>query len=167
MEGEAQKLSAEPPEVPPPTCTTGGTGWGQASFWEAEGGVQREGSNETAVERLDLKRDVVANCSSSNAPPCQPPVPNGGASATPSNWGCSLQRLEGSNRTRWQEHCRQACRRQGPGGFPTPQGVVLSDLGDTIQTVLPHDGASDFGVSQLICAEAVRGGSPTAASHSS
>jgi hypothetical protein len=74
---------------------------------------------------------------------CQP----GGASTTPSNWSCSLQRLEGLNRTRWREHCRRACRRQRPGGFPTPQGVVLGGLGDAIQTVLPHDGASDFGAS--------------------
>ena len=42
-----------------------------------------------AVERLDLGRDVAANRSSSNAPPRRPPVPNGGASATPSNWSCS------------------------------------------------------------------------------
>jgi len=31
-EGEPQKISAEPPEVPPPTCTTGGTGWGHATL---------------------------------------------------------------------------------------------------------------------------------------
>ena len=91
-EGEAQKILAETPEVPPPTCTTGETGWGHAPFWEGEGGVQRERSNETAVEQLDLKRDVAANRSSSNAPPRQPPVPNGGVSTTPLNWSCSSQR---------------------------------------------------------------------------
>ena len=52
--------------------------------------MQRDGSEEVAVERLNLGRDVAANRSSSDAPPHRPPVPvpNGGASATPSNWSC-------------------------------------------------------------------------------
>ncbi len=49
-EGEDQEISAEPPDFPPPTCTTGGTGWGHATIWEAEGGVRRDGSEEAAVE---------------------------------------------------------------------------------------------------------------------
>jgi len=145
--GEDQEISVEPPDFPPQTRTTGGTGWGHATIWEAEGGVRRDGSKEAAEERLDLGGDVAANRSSSDAPPRRPPVPNGGASTTPPYWSCSLQRSEGSNCTRRQEHCRQACRRQRLGGFLTPQGVVSSSLGDAIQTVLPHDGTSDFGAS--------------------
>ena len=131
-EGEDQEISAEPPDLPPSTCTTGGTGWGHATIWEAERGVQRDGSEETAVERLDLGGDVAANRSSSDAPPRRPPVPNGGASTTPSNWICSLQQSEGLNCTRQREHRRRACERQRPGGFPTPKGVVSGSLGDAI-----------------------------------
>jgi len=54
------------------------TGWGHTTLWEAEGGVQRECSEEAAVEPLDLGRDVAANRSSSDAPLVWPPVPNGG-----------------------------------------------------------------------------------------
>ena len=142
---EDQEISAELPDFPPQTRTTGGTGWGHATIWEAEGGVRRDGSKEAAEERLDLGGDVAANCSSSDALPHRPPVPNGGASTTPPYWSCSLQRSEGSNCTRRQEHFCQACRRQRPGGFLTPQGVVSSSLRDAIQTMLPHNGTSDFG----------------------
>ncbi len=40
--------------------------------------MQRGGSGKMTVERLDLGRDVAANCSSSNALLHQPPVPNRG-----------------------------------------------------------------------------------------
>ena len=100
-EGEAQEISVEPPEVPPPTCTAGGTGWGYATIWEAEGRVQRDGPKEAAVEQLDLGRDVAANHSLSDAPPRRPPVPNGGVLATPPNRSCSSHQSEGSNRTHW------------------------------------------------------------------
>ena len=166
-EGEAQEILAEPPEVPAPTCTTRGTGWGHVTIWEAEGGVRRDGSKAAAVERMDLRRDVATNCSLSDAPPRRPPVPNGGASATPPNWSCSSQRSEGSNHTRRREHRRQACGWQRPGSFPSPQGVVSGSLGDAILTVLPHDGMSDFGASQLVCTETVPRGPPPTASHSS
>jgi hypothetical protein len=60
-EGAAQEILAEPPEVPPAACTAGGTRASHATLWEPEGGMQRGGSDETAVERLDLSRDVAAN----------------------------------------------------------------------------------------------------------
>ncbi len=44
--------------------------------------MRRDGSEEAAVERLDLGGDVAANHLSSDAPPRRPPLPNGGASAT-------------------------------------------------------------------------------------
>jgi hypothetical protein len=77
-EGETQKISTWPPEVPPPPPTIGGTGWGHTTIRETEGGVRRDGSEEAAVERLDLGGNVAANRQSSDAPPRRPPVPNGG-----------------------------------------------------------------------------------------
>ena len=144
MEGETEEISARPPEAPPSTPTIGGTGWGHATLRETERGVRGDGSKEAAVERLDLGGDVAANRSSSNAPPLRPPVPDGGASTAPPNWSRSSQRPEESNRPRWQEHHRRACGWQRPGGVPPPQRMVSGSLGDAIQTVPSHDGASDF-----------------------
>ena len=165
-EGETQKISTWSPEVPPPTPTIGGTGWGHATIREAEGGVRRDGSEEAAVERLDLGGDVAANCPSSDALPRRPPVPNGGASAAPPNWSRSSQRSEGSHRTRRREHRRRACRWQRPGGVPPPQRVVSDSLRDAIQTVLSHDGASDFRPGQFVRAETIPRGPPPAPSYS-
>jgi hypothetical protein len=165
-EGETQKISTWSPEVPPPTPTIGGTGWGHATIREAEGGVRRDGSEEAAVERLDLGGDVAANRPSSNAPPRWPPVPNGGALTAPPNWSRSSQRSEGSNRTRRREHRHQACGWQRPGGFRHLKGWESGSLGDAIQTVLSHDGASDFRAGQFVRAETIPRGPPPAPSYS-
>jgi hypothetical protein len=45
-----------------------------------------------------------------------------------------------------EPHRCRACGWQCPGGLPPPQRVVSGSHRDAVQTMLPHDGASDFGV---------------------
>jgi hypothetical protein len=78
-EGLAPKISPEMLEVPPATPISKGAGSGDAKFWETEGDMHGGGSNKVALERLDLTRDMVANCSPGNAPSYRLPVPNRGA----------------------------------------------------------------------------------------
>jgi hypothetical protein len=163
-EGEAQKISAEPPEVPPPTCTTGGTGWGHTTLWEAEGGVQRDGSEDAAMERLDFGRDFAAIAHRAMLRRAGRLCQTGGrrlhrqiGAALCNNWRDQTACVGESIVTKLAGGNVQEAFRHLKGWYRAALEMQSK----------PHDGTSDFGASQLVCAEAVPRGPPPTASHSS
>jgi hypothetical protein len=89
------------PAVPPAPPTSRGAGSADMSFWEIAKHLRGE-CNATANEiRLDLGRELAANCSASNAPPHRTPVSNRGALYGPPNWRFSTERLDRPNGQSW------------------------------------------------------------------
>ena len=100
-----------------------------------------------AIERLDLERDVVANRSSSDAPPRRPPVPNREGSYTV-KLELLFAKIGGIEPHTLVRALLPSLRAATSRRLSIiSRGGIGGSLGDAIQTVLPHDGASDFGAS--------------------